>query len=828
MGKRSLFAIAAAAFAAACGFALTACDSGEAEDPPSGHVHRWSDDWVNSDPDYHWRVCLDCDETAYKAPHIYEYGKCVCGKTESEEIPPESHKHSFGDWENYDDEFHRRNCEGCDLYESSKHEWYTDFYLPFDDEFHKIECEQCEGYKLLKHNFDDDNICDDCGVASKDFYYVLSSDGTYYTLDSVGLFEGTEAVIPAIHKDKPVKKIGDQAFAVCNKITKVVIRDGVEEIGMRAFAYCSGLESVDIPASVTRVSSDAFIGRRAAQKIYYGGSIEQWCGIDCGEYNGFYNGRERNNNYDLYIDGKIVADLEIPSNVTQIKSNAFADCGSIRNVNVPNTVTEICEGAFAGCENIASMTLPFVGSSVKSAADSFQYPLGYIFGQLYGGIGTTQMFEGGDIADSTHTSYNIPSTLESVTVTGGTVLYGAFSNCTGLSKIVITEAVRGVGLFATMGCDALKYNEYKNGLYLGDDANPYRALIKVKDSTVTSFEINKDTRIIADGAFSDCNNMQYTRYNNGLYLGDGQNEHAVFVKADNAEITSCTVSDTAKFICDNAFEYCNALTAVSVPDGVVSIGRGALKNCGVLADISIGRGVKYIGSRFITERTALKNISVSADNPYYKSAGNCLIEVGNKTLVTGCKNSVVPSDGSVANIGIYAFENCGGLVSANVPDCIVSIGFMAYGDCPDLKRVTIGAGITQEKLRELFFFPLRSSEKLEYFEVSADNPVYSGAGGIIYNKAQTRVVLAPYAVKGVVTVADGVTDIGSRAFSDCKEVTCVELPSSLNQIEYKAFTECTGLTTIKFGGTRSEWLAVKKGDHWDFNMPSYTVICADD
>ena len=40
MGKRSLFAIAAAAFAAACGFALTACDSGEAEDPPSGQIGR--------------------------------------------------------------------------------------------------------------------------------------------------------------------------------------------------------------------------------------------------------------------------------------------------------------------------------------------------------------------------------------------------------------------------------------------------------------------------------------------------------------------------------------------------------------------------------------------------------------------------------------------------------------------------------------------------------------------------------------------------------------------------------------------------------------------
>ncbi|MCM1544950.1 MAG: leucine-rich repeat domain-containing protein, partial [Ruminococcus sp.] len=55
-----------------------------------------------------------------------------------------------------------------------------------------------------------------------------------------------------------VKAIGDEAFENCDKITKVVIPEGVTTIGYKAFADCDLLSVVDIPSSLVNCDYDAF------------------------------------------------------------------------------------------------------------------------------------------------------------------------------------------------------------------------------------------------------------------------------------------------------------------------------------------------------------------------------------------------------------------------------------------------------------------------------------------------------------------------------------------------------------------------------------------
>lgn len=73
----------------------------------------------------------------------------------------------------------------------------------------------------------------------------------------------------------------------------------------------------------------------------------------------------------------------------------------------------------------------------------------------------------------------------------------------------------------------------------------------------------------------------------------------------------------------------------------------------------------------------IETIEVEEGNPFYHSAGNCLIETQTKTLVLGCKNSVIPDDGSVTKIGNFAFNGCQELKRIEIPDCVTELGYMS-------------------------------------------------------------------------------------------------------------------------------------------------------
>ena len=72
-----------------------------------------------------------------------------------------------------------------------------------------------------------------------------------------------------------------------------------------------------------------------------------------------------------------------------------------------------------------------------------------------------------------------------------------------------------------------------------------------------------------------------------------------------------------------------------------------------------------------------------------------LIKTASKTLVAGCKNSVIPNDGSVTRIGDSAFAWCSGLTSITIPDSVTSIGMEAFAYCGNLTDITVNGTMEQ-------------------------------------------------------------------------------------------------------------------------------------
>jgi len=59
----------------------------------------------------------------------------------------------------------------------------------------------------------------------------------------------------------------------------------------------------------------------------------------------------------------------------------------------------------------------------------------------------------------------------------------------------------------------------------------------------------------------------------------------------------------------------------------------------------------------------------------------------------------------------------------------------------------------------------------------------------------TKLIAYPTA-SGSVTLPEGITSIGSSAFSDCTGLTQIILPNGLTEIGFNGFLSCTGLTEI--------------------------------
>lgn len=181
-----------------------------------------------------------------------------------------------------------------------------------------------------------------------------------------------------------------------------------------------------------------------------------------------------------------------------IADNAFSDCQKLTEIKIPDHVTVIGEYAFYRCFGLKRVTL---GNSVARIGEE-------AFGSL--------------------TSIKIPDSIVSI----GDDAFG----------IKIKEHC----------------NEYDNAYYLGNDHNPYLVLMETEDdSSITTFKIHANTKIIAGRAFS------------------GQ-----------SGLTSIEIPDSVKSIGEYAFSGCTSLESVTIGSGVVSIEYGAFKNCTSLASVT--------------------------------------------------------------------------------------------------------------------------------------------------------------------------------------------------------------------------------------------------
>ena len=158
------------------------------------------------------------------------------------------------------------------------------------------------------------------------------------------------------------------------------------------------------------------------------------------------------------------------------------------------------------------------------------------------------------------------------------------------------------------------------------------------------------------------------------------------------------------------------------------------------------------------------------------------------------KSVTIPN--SVTNIGRSAFYQCWSLREVTIPEGVISIGWFAFEDCwHNLEWVALPSTVT-----DIGFCAFSSgSGKMRGFTVPSSNLKYASVNGLLCSKDGKTVIVG---VDGDVTIPDGVTTIGNKAFYKCGGLKTVSIPASVTEIGTGAFTYCREMTSVTLRGER--------------------------
>lgn len=206
-----------------------------------------------------------------------------------------------------------------------------------------------------------------------------------------------------------------------------------------------------------------------------------------------------------------------------------------------------------------------------------------------------------------------------------------------------------------------------------------------------------------------------------------------------------------------------------IENGVTYIGDMAFDNCENLINITVPESVTNVGTAAFNHTT------------WYNNQPNGLVYVGK--VAYKIKGTIPPETAIVLKngtkgIATSAFSDCAGLTNIDIPDSVTIIGYNAFSGCVGLTNINI------DSVTNLGSGAFTGCTSLE--SITIGNGVKSIYSGVFQYCTNLRSVKIP----------NSVTSIGSRAFIGCASLTSIDIPDSVTSIGDSAFSGCIGLTSI--------------------------------
>ena len=622
--------------------------------------------------------------------------------------------------------------------------------------------------------------------------------------------------------------IGTGAFSFCRGLTGITLPDSLTGIGTGAFANCSGLTSVSFKNPDTVIGENAFTGTNASLTIY---GMPGSTAAACAAANGYAFrslaeapgccGADMTWAFDagtgvLTIRGtgemadyssespapwkeylESITSVSIGSGVTHIGNIAFAACSGLTSVTIPDGVTGIGSSAFAGCSSLTGIAIPNSVTGIGA----------YAFSHCSSLIGITLPNSLTAIGKNT---FEFCTNLTGISIPGSVTAIGmeAFQSCTHLARITIPDSVTSIGDRAFIACSGLKSLDIGSSVaYIGKWAFE-------SCTSLTSVIFPQSVAVIDDRAFAYCSNLAHiTLYNRDVRIKSAFSDTAL---PDDGAVHGWSGSTAQTFAEGNGWKFeplgstsgscgTNVTWTFDAASGVLTIsGTGAMTDYSEYTDVPwrahryavksvvIGDGVTSLGDfAFLLQNSVLTSVSIP----------NSVTRIGRSAFAECTGLTAVSIPAGVTAIGDYSLYDCTNLSRVYVLSPDAAIGEEVFGSCPNL-TIHCHAGSTahewayNKNVPFSFLADLNGSCGTNVtwaFDPGTGTLTISGTGAM---NSYTGTNVPWYSYRESITtlsIGDGVTAIGDRAFAGCTGLTDVTVPRSVAQIGKQAFQGCTAL-----------------------------------